>query len=105
MGGFNYENNKNNPRIYKNNDELTLCSVFVKEFKIGLHPILKYYKDGKLHQRLMSLFMTIKAVDAKSAPGSLNVGEGLRTLKGKLLLRQFAFNPKGDTAAIGESTD
>lgn len=94
MRGFNYENNKNNPRIYKNSDEMTLCSVFVKEFKIGLHPILKYYRDGMLHQRLMKLFMAIKAVDAKSAPGSLNVGEGLRTLKGQLLLRQFVFNPK-----------
>ncbi|MCG2417944.1 hypothetical protein K8089_02840 [Aequorivita sp. F47161] len=94
MRGFNYENNKNNPRISKNSDEMTLCSVFVKEFKIGLHPILKYYKDGTLHQRLMSLFMAIKAVDPKSAPGSLNVGEGLRTLKGQLLLRQFVFNRK-----------
>ncbi|WP_143036820.1 hypothetical protein [Aequorivita viscosa] len=94
MRGFNYENNKNNPRIYKNSDEMTLCSVFVKEFKIGLHPILKYYRDGTLHKRLMKLFMAIKAVDAKSAPGKLNVGEGLRTLKGQLLLRQFVFNPK-----------
>jgi hypothetical protein len=94
MRGFSYENNKNNPRIFKNSDELTLCSVFVKEFKIGLHPILSHYNDGTRHKRLMKLFMAIKAVDPKSAPGSLNVGEGLRTLKGQLLLRQFVFNSK-----------
>ncbi len=94
MGGFNNENNKNNPRIYKNSDEFKLCSIFVKEFKIGLHPILKYLKDGELHQRLMSLFMGIKSLDRNSAKGNLNVAEGLRTLKGRALLQQFVFTPK-----------
>jgi len=94
MGGFNIENNKNNPRIYKNSDEFRLCSVFVKEFKIGLYPILKYLEDGKLHQRLMSLFMVIKSLDRTSAKGDLNVREGLRTLKGRALLQQFVFTPK-----------
>jgi hypothetical protein len=94
MGGFNYQNNKNNPRIYKNSDELSLCSVFVKEFKIALRPVLKHLRAGSLHQRLMQLFLRIKALDRVSEKGSLNVGEGLKTLKGKLLLRTFVFTPK-----------
>ncbi len=94
MRGFNSKNNKNNPRIYKNSDELKLCSVFVKEFKIGLRPILKHLKDGTLHVRLMKLFMKIKSVDRESEPGAKNVSDGLRTIKGKLLLREFVFTPK-----------
>ncbi len=94
MGGFTNENNKNNPKIYKNSDEFRLCSVFVKEFKIGLLPILKYLQDGKLHQRLMCLFMEIKALDRNSDKGYLNVYEGLQTLKGQTLLQQFVFTPK-----------
>jgi hypothetical protein len=38
--------------------------------------------------------MAIKALDRKSAAGDLNVSEGLRTLKGKMLLREFVFTPK-----------
>lgn len=94
MGGFTYENNKNNPLIYNNSQELSLCSVFVKEFKIGLRPILKYLRDGSLHWRLMQLFLKIKSLDRNSAAGNLNVMEGLQTLKGKLLLREFVFTPK-----------
>lgn len=94
MGGFNYENNKKNPRIYKNSEELTLCSVFVKEFKISLHPILCHLNDGSLHQRLMQLFLKIKALDKDSVPGSRNVAQGLKTLKGQQLLREFVFTPK-----------
>ena len=94
MGGFNNKNNKNNPKIYKNSEEFRLCSVFVKEFKIGLQPVLRHLKDGTLHQRLMGLFMAIKALDRKSDKGALNVPEGLQTLKGKSLLQHFVFTPK-----------
>ena len=94
MGGFTYENNKNNPRIYNNSQELSLCSIFVKEFKIGLRPILKYLRDGSLHWRLMQLFLKIKSLDRNSAAGNLNVMGGLQTIKGKLLLREFVFTPK-----------
>ncbi len=94
MDGFNSENNKKNPNIYKNSAEFGLCSIFVREFKIGLHPILRYSRDGKLHSRLMKLFLAIKSLDRKSPRGAYNVGNGLDTLKGKLLLREFVFTPK-----------
>ncbi|MBT0608379.1 hypothetical protein [Aequorivita echinoideorum] len=94
MGGFNYENNKNNPRIYKHSDELSLCSKFVKEFKIALYPILQFVNDGTLHQRLMALFMKIKSLDSGGATEHRLVGKGLKTLKGKQLLREFVFTPK-----------
>ena len=102
MGGFNYENNKNNPNISNNSEQFGACSVFLKEFKIGMRPILKHLPRGKpaknraepLHQRLMSLFSKIRSLDRNSPPGCLNVSDGLRTNKGKLLLREFVFTPK-----------
>ena len=94
MGGFTYENNKKNPRIYKNSDEFGLCSLFVKEFRIALRPLLKYKKVEMLHQRLMQLCSKIKLLDSTSEKGSRNIGQGLKTLKGKLLLREFVFTPK-----------
>ncbi len=94
MGGFTYENNKKNPRIYKNSDEFGLCSLFVKEFKIALLPLLKFKKVGMLHQRLMSLCSKVKLLDPTSEKGSRSMGGGLKTLKGKMLLREFVFTPK-----------
>ena len=94
MGGFTYENNKKNPRIYKNSHEFGLCSLFVKEFRIALRPLLKYKSVGMLHQRLMQLCSKIKLLDSTSEKGSRTIGQGLKTLKGKLLLREFVFTPK-----------
>jgi len=42
----------------------------------------------------MQLFSKIKSLDRTSEKGSCNVGEGLKTQKGKLLLREFVFTPK-----------
>tara|TARA_R110000851_G_scaffold77514_2_gene170518 strand:+ start:128110 stop:128760 length:651 start_codon:yes stop_codon:yes gene_type:complete len=94
MGGFNYENNKKNPRIYKNSDEFGMCSLFVKEFRIALRPLLKFKNVGMLHQRLMKLCSKIKLLDTTAEQGSRTMGGGLRTLKGKMLLREFVFTPK-----------
>lgn len=94
MGGFSYENNKKNPRIYKNSDEFGLCSLFAKEFRIALRPLLKHTSVEMLHQRLIRLCSKIKLLDSTSEKGSRNVGQGLQTLKGKLLLREFVFTPK-----------
>jgi len=47
-----------------------------------------------LHQRLMRLCSRIKLLDSTSEKGSRNMGGGLRTLKGKMLLREFVFTPK-----------
>lgn len=94
MAGFNYENNKKNPRIYKNSDEFGLCSLFAKEFRIALRPLLKFKSVGMLHQRLMQLCSKIKLLDSTSERGSRTIGQGLKTLKGKLLFREFVFTPK-----------
>lgn len=94
MGGFTHENNKNNPRIYKNSEEFASCSSFVKEFRIALRPMLKNADSPMLHQRLMAQCSKIKLLDSNSAIGRRNVGEGLKTQKGKLLLRDFVFTPK-----------
>ena len=96
-GGFTRKSIKNNPNmqvVRNSNSELTACSVFLKEFKIGLRPILLHLRVGSLHQRLMQLFLNIKSLDRVSAPGGLNVSDGLRTGKGRMLLREFTFTPK-----------
>jgi hypothetical protein len=94
MGGFTYQNNKNNSRIYKNSDEFSSCSVFLREFKIGLQPFLGYLPNGRSHQRLISLFLKIKTLDGDSSPGFRTVAKGLATLKGRQLYRDFVFTPK-----------
>src|SRR5690554_953398 len=88
------KSNKRNSKIVGINDEFASCSVFLKEFKIGLRPILKYVRDGSLHPRMMGLFSKIKSLDRNSASGSFHVREGLKTIKGKMLLREFVFTPK-----------
>lgn len=94
MRGFNKHNNKTNPNIYNFSSEFANCSIFLREFKIGLQPILKYrYRDG-LHKRLMSLFMQIKSLDPTAGRGMATVAGGLGTEKGKALLRNFVFTPK-----------
>lgn len=94
MRGFNKQNNKTNPNIYNFSGEFANCSIFLREFKIGLQPILKYrYRDG-LHKRLMSLFMQIKSLDPAAGRGLGHVSGGLGTEKGKALLRNFVFTPK-----------
>lgn len=96
-GGFTRKSIKNNPQmqvVRDSNSELTACSIFLKEFKIGLRPILLHFRVGSLHQQLMQLFLRIKSLDRVSTPGNLNVPDGLRTEKGRMLLREFTFTPK-----------
>ena len=96
-GGFTRKVIKNNPSmqlVRDSNSEFTECSIFLKEFKIALRPILSHFRVGTLHQRLMQLFLKIKSLDRVSTPGNLNVADGLRTEKGRLLLREFTFTPK-----------
>lgn len=96
-GGFTRKSIKNNPQmqvIRDSNSELATCSIFLKEFKIGLRPILLHFRVGSLHQQLMQLFLRIKSLDRVSDPGNLNVSDGLRTEKGRMLLREFTFTPK-----------
>lgn len=96
-GGFTrkaIKNNANMQVVRDSNSEFSMCSIFLKEFKIALLPILCHYRVGSLHQGLMQLFLKIKALDRDSPAGALHVSGGLRTKKGQLLLREFTFTPK-----------
>lgn len=92
MAAFNKELNKKNANIRNRSAEFGACSLFLKEFKIGLRSFLTTLNDGSVHPRLMKLFMEIKKLDASSRPGFATVSNGLRTEKGKVLLRNFVFN-------------
>lgn len=92
MAAFNKELNKKNANIRNKSTEFGACSLFLKEFKIGLRSLLTTLNDGSVHPRLMKLFMEIKNLDASSRPSFATVPNGLKTEKGKVLLRNFVFN-------------
>ncbi len=76
-------------RVRENFSELRDCMQNVQFFKMGLQPFLKNFKDGTLHQRLVSLFMKIKNLDLVSARGSRTVFGGLQNPAGQELLRHY----------------
>lgn len=96
-GGFNGEairNHENMHRVRENANEFGKCSSVKKSFRLALMPFLKGYKQAKLHARMMSLFTSIKALDAVSDLGNRTVSKGLNTVKGRRLLRSFEITPK-----------
>ncbi|MCX2678999.1 hypothetical protein OOZ15_03515 [Galbibacter sp. EGI 63066] len=106
-GGFNKETIKKSPkmeRVRENNSEFGLCSRTKKVFKDSLYPFLMYYKDPTLHGRMMKVFQQIKTCDTVSERGKRTVGKGLKTDKGKQLLKDFSFTPKRDieTTLMGD---
>ncbi|MDQ0476709.1 hypothetical protein [Chryseobacterium sp. MDT2-18] len=96
-GGFNGEairNGKNMARVRETCSEFTACSKVNKEFKKSIAPFLAGHKDGKLHQRLMKLFLTIRDCDHSSERGKRSVFHGISSTSGKQLLEHFIFTPQ-----------
>lgn len=93
-GGFNSTSSKKYPRIKENNDEMGMASKVNGVFKRSFADMLLGYKDGTLHYRLQSLFMSIKDLDAISERGKRHVAIGMATDYGKRLLKDFKFTPK-----------
>ena len=61
----------------------------VQFFKMGLQPFLRSFKDGSMHERLVSLFTKIKDLDLVSARGSRTVFGGLQSAAGQGLLKNY----------------
>ena len=57
-------------RVRENGSEFKGCMQSVQFFKMGLQPFLSTFKDGTLHQRLVSLFTKLKDLDFVAARGS-----------------------------------
>jgi len=96
-GGFNRKAIKTSPRmvrIREQNSEFANCSKVNKEFKNAIRPFLAGYKDGRLHSRLMQLFLSIRDCDTVSARGKREVWQGISNEHGKRLLGNFVFTPK-----------
>ncbi|RED42909.1 hypothetical protein DFQ10_10794 [Winogradskyella eximia] len=96
-GGFNGDAIRHQPnmqRVRENASEFGHCSTVKKAFRLALMPFLHGYKHSKLHARMMTLFTSIKALDATSERGSRRVGEGLQTAKGRQLLHTFELTPQ-----------
>lgn len=96
-GGFNGDairNGKNMARVRETCTEFTACSKVNKEFKKSIAPFLAGHKDGKLHQRLMKLFLTIRDCDHSSERGKRSVFHGMSSAMGKQLLKDFIFTPQ-----------
>lgn len=91
-GGFNGEairTKASMQRVRENGSEFKDCMQTVQFFKQGLQPFLGTFKDGTLHQRLVSLFTQIKNLDAVAARGSRTVFGGLQTAAGQGLLNPY----------------
>jgi hypothetical protein len=91
-GGFNGEairTKASMARVRENGSEFKGCMQTVQFFKQGLQPFLSTFKDGTLHQRLVSLFTQIKNLDTVAVRGSRTVFGGLQTAAGQGLLNSY----------------
>ncbi|NHN27736.1 hypothetical protein FIA58_018800 [Flavobacterium jejuense] len=85
-GGFNGDAIKTKAsmvRVRENSTEFKTCMHSVSLFKKALQPHLNVLKDGKLHQRLVSSFTKLKALDPISERGNRHFVKGLLTPDGK----------------------
>lgn len=91
-GGFNGDAIKTKDsmvRVRENGSEFKGCMQTVRFFKQGLQTFLCTFKDGTLHQRLVSLFIQIKNEDLVAARGLRTVFGGLQTMAGQRLLKNY----------------
>lgn len=91
-GGFNGEairTKASMQRVRENGSEFKGCVQTVQFFKMGLQPFLSTFKDGTLHQRLVSLFTKIKKEDVLAVRGLRTVFGGLQTAAGQGLLKNY----------------
>jgi len=98
-GGFNGAAIKNKPsmlRVRENGSEFGGCMQDLKLFKQGLSSYLCLFRDGMLHQRLVSLFTKLKDLDLSSERGKRCVRIGLQNGQGKELLQQYVISSGGN---------
>jgi hypothetical protein len=91
-GGFNGDAIKTKDsmvRVRENGSEFKGCMQSVSFFKMGLQSFLCRFKDGTLHQRLVSLFTKLKDLDLVSARGFRTVFGGLQTTAGQDMLKSY----------------
>lgn len=91
-GGFNGEairTKASMQRVRENGSEFKGCMQTVQFFKLGLQPFLSSFKDGSLHQRLVSLFTQIKDCDRVAVRGSRTAFGGLQDPAGHDLLKNY----------------
>lgn len=91
-GGFNGEAIRTKDsmvRVRENGSEFKGCMQSVAFFKMGMQTYLCTFKDGTLHQRLVSLFTKVKDLDLVAARGSRTVFGGLQTPAGQGLLKNY----------------
>ncbi len=101
-GGFNgkdIKTKKSMVRVRENASEFGHCSTVKKSFKTSLNPFLCVRNDGKLHGRMMGLFMKLKGLDRTNVRGQRRVAPGAETIEGKQLLLGFDFTPGCDVKA------
>jgi hypothetical protein len=79
-------------RTRENISEFSLNAKSGKALRQSISPLLHRAKDSKLSSRMLKLMNTIKNFDGSSARGQRQVGLGLGSLEGKLLLKGFDFN-------------
>ncbi len=98
-GGFNGKAIKTKAsmqRVRENGSEFGHCSRVNKAFRIALREFYKGYRFTNFHSKLMGLFTKLKDLDSTGVRGERKVAQGIETLEGKALLKQFDYTPDCD---------
>lgn len=93
-GGFQSERIQKDPamaNVRYNYTEMGRVAKDVKAFKQLLQPMLRQFRDSKLHQRLISLFSKLKTLDTTTERGMRRAGNGMLTKEATALLRRYTF--------------
>ena len=105
-GGFNGEAIRTKAsmvRVRENGSEFKGCMQTVQFFKQGLQPFLSTFKDGTLHQRLVSLFTRNQGFGSGSGSWLANgfwwTANGGGTRLAEYLFIDFRFSIGGHVAA------
>jgi hypothetical protein len=102
-GGVSRDRILNDPsyaRTRENGAEFGGSASAGKLLRNALGTMLFNAKDAKLSSRMLKVMSGVNNLDTVSARGARNVGDGLLTASGKILLQGFDFNGRAPLASV-----
>jgi hypothetical protein len=102
-GGVSKERILNDPafaRTRENGTEFAQIAIDGKLLRNSSNSLCRKAYDGTLNNRLMKTFAEIKNLDTTSARGYRTVSNGLNTVEGKQLLKNYNFNNRSHMSSV-----
>ena len=93
----------NDPAFVRTRENLSEFSLSVqsgKALRQAIGPVLHRAKDSKLSSRMLKVMHLIKNLDPSSVRGKRQVGLGMVSPAGKLLLKKFDFNVHAPLSSV-----